>query len=107
MSETNPRYKGTYKGRFEFIKDIRSFYLSVAHSPAFIKIQNIIYNEDFNDVEVEFSIWYDGEYTIEHLLDHMELVSNKVLAKSGIETHVFRQSVKLIDEYDGERNARD
>ena len=105
----------TLKGRLEFRKDYKGVLWAASQTPG-------IYRLDFNaadfTVSCSWCLTHDAitnEEALEFVAEHVNtftsklklVINDKVLEfkDMGIEPHVFLESLKPIDEYDGDRNG--
>jgi hypothetical protein len=110
----------TFKGRFEFVKDVRCFYYAMATATeAYVELVSYTEGNDWDiDATVTFKIWVGKEGVpegvVKRFLQSVYDAGEKIEALTagagddyaivGLEPHVFCQSVKLLEEYDGERD---
>ena len=103
----------TLKGRLEFSKDGQAVMRAASKLP-FVSELTV----NYHTAEISFDIGFDGNvdpkmlHQVQKVVDEFgELLiadyknSPKQLKSKGIEAHVFIQSLKPLDEYDGNRNG--
>ena len=105
----------TLKGRLEFSKDYKGVLWAISQTPGISRVE---YNHTDFSVSCSWCLTHDHLTTEESLAFTCEyidtfvsklkmVVGDKVMEfkDMGIEPHVFIESLKPINEYDGERNG--
>lgn len=97
-----------YKGRLEFLKDVRAVYSAASVCNGYF-VKSIIASElPMCSGEVEFVIVAVDRTEEEAITDFLasvwEASELPALKERYIEPHVFCQSVKRVSEYDGNRD---
>lgn len=103
----------TLKGRLEYRKDYKAILYAASQTPGIValnyenfavEITWLSKGAELGEEVVDF--WEDAE---RHISTFVQLVKDAPKLKQfidlGIETHVFWQSLKPINQYDGERNG--
>lgn len=105
----------TLKGRLELSKDYKGILWAMSQTPGISRVE---FNHADFSVSCSWCLTHDHltteeslEFTCEYIdtfISKLKMViANKVteFKDMGIEPHIFIQSLKPIDEYDGERNG--